>query len=126
LLDISFWLPFAFAPRLRSALTCRKKGPARGLAAWSSRHCKSTTFCKTPGALEETVMQAKELIAEVLRNNISIPHGDTPLADLDGWDSLKGVRLVLRLEEIVGRELSEDDIERLRSVSDVERLLKAA
>jgi acyl carrier protein len=71
------------------------------------------------------MMQATELIAEVLRNNLSIPNGDIPLADLDGWDSLKGVRLVLRLEEIVGRELSEDDIERLRSVSDVEQLLKA-
>lgn len=71
-------------------------------------------------------MQARELIAEVLRNNVSIPNGDTPLAELEGWDSLKGVRLVLRLEEIVGRELTEDDIERLQSVGDVERLLKAA
>ncbi|WP_186294222.1 acyl carrier protein [Bradyrhizobium guangdongense] len=70
-------------------------------------------------------MQANELIAEVLRSNVPIPTGDTPLAELEGWDSLKGVRLVLRLEEIVGRELSEDDIERLQSVSDVERLLKA-
>lgn len=72
------------------------------------------------------MMQAKELIAEVLRGSVSIPHGDTPLADLEGWDSLKGVRLVLRLEELVGRELSEDDIERLTTVNDVERLLKAA
>jgi acyl carrier protein len=72
------------------------------------------------------MMQATELIAEVLRNSIPIPGADTPLAELEGWDSLKGVRLVLRLEEIVGRELSEDDIEQLRSVSDVERLLKAA
>jgi acyl carrier protein len=71
------------------------------------------------------MMQATELIAEVLRNSISISGSDIPLAELDGWDSLKGVRLVLRLEEIVGRELSEDEIERLQSVSDVERLLKA-
>jgi acyl carrier protein len=71
-------------------------------------------------------MQATDLIAEVLRSSISIPHGDMPLAELEGWDSLKGVRLVLRLEEIIGRELSEDDIERLQSVHDVERLLKAA
>lgn len=71
-------------------------------------------------------MQATDLIAEVLRSNILIPHGDTPLAELEGWDSLKGVRLVLRLEEIVGRELSEEDIERLRSVNDVDRLLKVA
>jgi acyl carrier protein len=46
--------------------------------------------------------------------------------EIDGWDSLKGVRLVLRLEEIVGRELSESDIEKLQSVDDVDRLLKAA
>lgn len=70
-------------------------------------------------------MLATELIAEVLRSSVPIPAGDTPLAELEGWDSLKGVRLVLRLEEIVGRELSEDDIERLQSVGDVERILKA-
>jgi acyl carrier protein len=72
------------------------------------------------------MMQARELIAEVLRTSGSIPEGDVLLAHLDGWDSLKGVRLVLRLEEIVGRELSEDDIEKLQSVEDVDRVLKAA
>jgi acyl carrier protein len=71
-------------------------------------------------------MQACELIAEVLRTNASISGDDVLLADIEGWDSLKGVRLVLRLEEIVGRELSEDDIEKLQSVGDVDRLLKAA
>jgi acyl carrier protein len=48
------------------------------------------------------------------------------LAQIEGWDSLKGVRLVLRLEERLGRELSEDEIEKLQSVEDVDRLLKAA
>jgi len=71
-------------------------------------------------------MDARELIAEVLRTNTMIPSDNISLADIYGWDSLKGVRLVLRLEEIVGRELSEDDIEQLRSVEDVDRLLKAA
>ena len=71
-------------------------------------------------------MRATELLTEVLRSGVPIPEGDIPLAELAGWDSLKGVRLVLRLEEIVGRELSEDDIARLQSVRDVEQLLKAA
>lgn len=70
-------------------------------------------------------MQARELIAEILRTKAEIPPGEIPLAHIDGWDSLKGVRLVLRLEEIVGRELSEEDIEKLQSVDDVDRLLKA-
>jgi acyl carrier protein len=71
-------------------------------------------------------MHARELIAEVLRTRAPIPADDVLLAQIEGWDSLKGVRLVLRLEEIVGRELSEDDIEKLQSVQDVDRLLKAA
>lgn len=71
-------------------------------------------------------MHARELIAEVLRTSVSIPPGDVMLAHIEGWDSLRGVRLVLRLEEIVGRELSEEDIEKLQSVEDVDRLLKAA
>jgi acyl carrier protein len=69
-------------------------------------------------------MQARELIAEILRNNAVIPQGEILLANVEGWDSLKGVRLVLRLEEIVGRELSEDDISKLQSVQDVDLLLK--
>ena len=71
-------------------------------------------------------MHARQLIAEVLRTSVPIPDDDVLLAQIEGWDSLKGVRLVLRLEELVGRELSEDDIENLQSVEDVDRLLKAA
>jgi acyl carrier protein len=71
-------------------------------------------------------MDARELIAEVLRKSTVIPSDNILLAHIDGWDSLKGVRLVLRLEEIMGRELSENDIETLQSVGDVDRLLKTA
>jgi acyl carrier protein len=71
-------------------------------------------------------MHAHELIVEILRTNVSIPLGNVLLAHIEGWDSLKGVRLVLRLEEIVGRELSEDDIAKLQSVEDVDLLLKTA
>jgi acyl carrier protein len=74
----------------------------------------------------EVLMNARKLIAEVLRTSTMIPPDDVLLAQIEGWDSLKGVRLVLRLEEIVGRELSEEDIEKLQSVEDVDRLLKAA
>jgi acyl carrier protein len=75
---------------------------------------------------ERKLMHARQLIAEVLRTSVPIPDDDVLLAQIEGWDSLKGVRLVLRLEELVGRELSEDDIENLQSVEDVDRLLKAA
>lgn len=70
-------------------------------------------------------MDARMLIAEIVRKaNLAEPNG-TLLADIDGWDLLKGVRLVLRLQEIVGRELSEDDIVGLQSIADVERVLQS-
>jgi acyl carrier protein len=70
-------------------------------------------------------MDARMLIGEIVRQaNLTEPSG-TLLADIDGWDSLKGVRLVVRLQEIVGRELSEDDIAGLQSIADVERVLQS-
>jgi acyl carrier protein len=70
-------------------------------------------------------MDARMLLAEVVRKELGSCPSTTLLSAVDGWDSLKGVRLVLRLEEIIGRELSEDDIEGLRSVDDVERILRS-
>jgi len=70
-------------------------------------------------------MGARVLIAEIVRKSAITCSDNTLLSEIDGWDSLKGVRLVLRLEEMVGRQLSEDDIERLQSVADVERLLNS-
>jgi len=70
-------------------------------------------------------MNARMLIAEIVRRAVAVDSVGTPLAEIEGWDSLKGVRLVLRMQEIVGRELSEDEIAGLHSVADVDRLLES-
>jgi acyl carrier protein len=70
-------------------------------------------------------MDARELIEDTVRKGSLACSDDTLLADIEGWDSLKAVRLVLRLQEILGRELSEDDIGGLQSISDVVRLLRS-
>jgi len=70
-------------------------------------------------------MDARVLISELTRKTPITCPDNTLLAHIDGWDSLKGVRLILRLEELIGRELSENDIEGLQSFGDVERLLKS-
>ena len=70
-------------------------------------------------------MDARQLIAEIVRCDPDAQAG-TLLQDLDGWDSIMGVRLILRLEGVMGRELGEDEIDGLRSVGDVEALLKAS
>jgi len=70
-------------------------------------------------------MDARVLIAEIVRKSAITCSENTLLSEIDGWDSLKGVRLVLRIEEMVGRQLTEDDIEQLQRVADVERLLRS-
>lgn len=70
-------------------------------------------------------MNSRELIASIIRKDTLVCEDNTLLSDVGGWDSLKGVRLVLRLEELTGRELSESEIEGLQSVGDVSRILNS-
>ncbi len=69
-------------------------------------------------------MDAQALISRVLRRDVPVVD-DMPLNAVDGWDSLKTVHLVLRLEEIIGHQLSEAEIEGLQSVRDVEAILNS-
>jgi acyl carrier protein len=71
-------------------------------------------------------MDAQSLIAEITRTDLSGQDEATPLVDLENWDSLRAVKLVVRLEQITGRPLEESDIDRLKTIGDVARLLKAA
>jgi acyl carrier protein len=48
---------------------------------------------------------------------------DQPLMDIPGWDSLKMVRLVLRIEDALDRQLEESEVEKLESVADIQNLL---
>lgn len=67
-------------------------------------------------------MNARELIAEITRRPVL---GDerTLLSNVDGWDSLKGVQLVLRIEQLIDRHLTENELERLQSIQDVDAVL---
>lgn len=67
---------------------------------------------------------ARAILSEVIRKDVTAPD-TTSLTDLDGWDSLKAVRLILKLEEVIGRDLDENDIDGLRSIGDVSRLLRS-
>jgi acyl carrier protein len=69
-------------------------------------------------------MDARALISRILRRDVPVA-ADVRLHTVDGWDSLKAVHLVLKLEEIIGHQLSEAEIEGLQSVRDVEAILNA-
>ena len=68
-------------------------------------------------------MNARELLAEITRRTV-LGDETTLLSNVDGWDSLKGVQLVLRIEQLIGRHLTENELERLQSIQDIDVLLK--
>jgi acyl carrier protein len=70
-------------------------------------------------------MTAHELIAEIIQRPASSIDQNAEFRHLEGWDSLRAVALILRLEQITGEPLSETEIETLESIRDLERLLKA-
>lgn len=79
-------------------------------------YCKSRAFSQSRLIRTRGINARARLDSRNLPTSVTVPPGDGLLAHLEGWDSLKSVRLVLRLEEIVGHELSEDDIEKLQSI----------
>jgi acyl carrier protein len=70
-------------------------------------------------------MQAGLLISEIVKIKQVTFAPTTILGEIAGWDSLKMVRLVVRIEEAIKRELTEAELEGLCTVEDVARLLQA-
>lgn len=70
------------------------------------------------------IMEAGRLIAEITKADGAGLARATALRDLEGWDSVKMVRLVVSIEEVLQRELTEDELENLSTVGDVAQLLQ--
>jgi len=65
------------------------------------------------------------LLAEVLQIPAATITDDLAMTDLDIWDSLKHMELIMTLEQNFGLQLSFDEIVRMRSVGEIKRVLKA-
>lgn len=71
-------------------------------------------------------LQALDLIRDVLNEESLQLTEDLVLGDIAGWDSVKMVRLVVALEERLGRQLADSELEGIETVADVEKLVKAS
>jgi acyl carrier protein len=71
-------------------------------------------------------VKALDLVSEIIRRPLSAADAGVAFRDLEGWDSLKGVALVLRIERVLERQLAENELEALTSIRDVDRLLAGA
>jgi acyl carrier protein len=70
-------------------------------------------------------LHARDLISGVLNGAPLRLTEDLALGDIPGWDSVAMVRLVVAIEEKLGRQLSDLELEGIETVADVEKLMKA-
>lgn len=68
-------------------------------------------------------MSAIDLLSGIMQRPVAPLPSSTALAEIPGWDSIMMVRLMLSLEERLGRELTEGEIEGVATIAHVERLM---
>jgi acyl carrier protein len=62
------------------------------------------------------------LFSDILQREVTGLALETRLIDVPGWDSIMMVRLMLKLEERLDRELESSELESIEAVADVQRL----
>jgi acyl carrier protein len=67
--------------------------------------------------------QARALVATALGKSIDEVPSDGAIATVPGWDSLGHVRLMMSLEQRLGRTLMPEEIVRLQSVAAIASML---
>ena len=71
------------------------------------------------------MVDVQEWIADVLMcSPETLPPELTPLSEVDGWDSLRHVALILGLERELNEKLSGDQIKAIVTVGDVAGILR--
>jgi acyl carrier protein len=70
-------------------------------------------------------LHAQDLICRVLNWPPPRLTEGLTLGDIPGWDSLAMVRLVLAIEERIGRQLNDLELESIETVADVEKVMNA-
>jgi acyl carrier protein len=67
----------------------------------------------------------KDLMAGILMTDASsLPPASTPLRDIEDWDSLKHVFLVVGIEKEFQVTLTADEIRAMASMADIARILQ--
>ncbi len=69
---------------------------------------------------------AKKLLAEAANCDTAIIPDDVRIGTFERWDSLAHLRLVLAIEQQIGRQLDPDEAFRIESLTDVAALLAPA
>jgi acyl carrier protein len=68
---------------------------------------------------------AKRLLAEATDAAVAAVPDDARIGSFERWDSLAHMRLLLALEEQIGRQLDPDETETIESLEDIVTILNA-
>lgn len=68
--------------------------------------------------------KVKSLLAEVLQVPAAKITDDLAMKDVEAWDSLKHMELIVSLEEVFGLQLTFDEIVAMQSVIEIKRILR--
>jgi acyl carrier protein len=68
---------------------------------------------------------AKRLLAEATGAEAAFVPDDARIGSFERWDSLAHMRLVLSLEQRIGRELDPDEVVEIESLDDLRAILEA-
>lgn len=73
--------------------------------------------------MTDTVAKAREIIADALEISTEEVDGDASIETLDAWTSLGHMRLILALEEKLGKQLDPAAIVEIANIEDVAAIL---
>ena len=68
---------------------------------------------------------AKELLARAANCDPAAVHDDAQLGQMEGWDSLAHLRLILAIEEKLGRMLDPEETVAIARLADIAALVAA-
>jgi acyl carrier protein len=68
---------------------------------------------------------AKQLLAEATHVDVAVVPPDARIGSFERWDSLAHMRLLLAMEQQMGRELDPDEVAQIESLDDIVALLAA-
>ncbi len=73
--------------------------------------------------MTDSLLQARQLMAEALNDDVANIGQDTAIAGLEGWDSLAFMRFIVALEEYLGREIDPEELIAIDTIAAVAALI---
>lgn len=71
-----------------------------------------------------TTAEKMELLAETLETETDEISEDTALADLDNWDSMTKLSLIVMFDDEFGKKITSEDIKKMETIKDILDLME--